>query len=82
MKCPYCSSKNNWRMHKPLWLKFTPGKMDNMRCSDCGHEYIRWLAIFSIKHEKARRIVGVWRFLVLSISILLILLIVTMLLGN
>ena len=82
MKWPYCGSKNNWRMHKPLWLKFTPGKMDNMRCSSCGHEYIRWLSMFSLKYSKAQRIVSMWHFIVFFISMILVAFIVALTFGK
>lgn len=82
MKCPYCGSKENWKMHKPGWMKLTPGKMSNMRCSSCGHEYTRWLSIFSLKHSKAQRIVSMWHFIVFFISMILVAFIVALTLGK
>lgn len=77
MKCPYCGSKEKWRMHKPLWMKFTPGKMDNMRCFDCGHEYTRWLHIFSMKNNKAKAIIGFWHFIAFFILMTIIAFVIT-----
>lgn len=82
MKCPYCGSKDKWRMHRPTWMIFTPGKMDNMRCSNCGHEYTRWISIFSIKNSKAKKIISFWHFITFAICILLIALIVVLLSSN
>lgn len=69
-------------MHRPIWMKFTPGKMDNMRCSNCGHEYTRWLSIFSIKNSKAQKIIGVWHFIMFFVLIILIAFIVTLFLSK
>ncbi len=77
MKCPYCGSKEKWRMHKPLWMKFAPGKMDNMRCSDCGHEYTRWLHIISMKNNKAKAIIGFWHFIAFFILMTIIAFVIT-----
>ena len=82
MRCPYCKSKEKWRMHRPTWMKFTPGKMDNMRCSNCGNEYTRWLSIFSIKNSNAQKIIGVWHFITFFVFIILIAFIVTLFLSK
>ncbi len=82
MRCPYCKSKEKWRMHRPTWMKFTPGKMDNMRCSNCGQEYTRWLSIFSIKNSNAQKIIGVWHFIMFFVLIILIAFIVTLFLSK
>lgn len=82
MKCPYCGSKDKWRMHRPTWMKLTPGKMDNMRCSDCGHEYTKWLLIFAMKNSKAKKLISAWHFIVFFISMVLIAFIVSMILDR
>jgi len=60
MRCPYCKSSANWKMRTPGWVRYTPGPMRNMRCSDCGHEYIKWFGIFAMFHKTARIFVFSW----------------------
>ncbi|MCL1909368.1 MAG: hypothetical protein FWG05_00360 [Kiritimatiellaeota bacterium] len=48
-------------MKTPRWVRFTPGPMRNMRCSDCRREYMRWLGVFGIGHKTARFFTYAWR---------------------
>lgn len=52
-------------------MKWTPGSMANIRCSECGHEYCLWLGVFSIRHGSARALCAAWHWL-LGIFILAI----------
>jgi hypothetical protein len=60
MKCPYCRGVDNWRMGRPFWAVFSPGIMRNMRCGNCGREYIRYLRMFSLTQRTAKRILYIW----------------------
>ncbi|MBQ2281153.1 MAG: hypothetical protein II332_00080 [Kiritimatiellae bacterium] len=82
MKCPYCGSKSKWRMHRPTWMKVTPGQMDNIRCSNCGHEFTRWLAVFSLKNSLVKKLIAIWHFILFFITIILIAFIVVLLIHN
>lgn len=82
MKCPYCGKDTKWRMHRPTWMKVTPGRMENIRCTHCGREFTRWLSIFSMKNSTAKKLIAFWRFVVLFVTIILIAFIVTLLVHN
>jgi len=60
MRCPYCKSADNWKMKTPGWVRYPPGTMRNMRCSDCRREYIRWIGICGLRHKTARSLVFSW----------------------
>jgi len=63
MKCPYCKSRDSWKMRKQRWMRVTPGDMKNMRCSDCGAEYTRWNGFLPLRHSTARRLTILWHAL-------------------
>lgn len=63
MKCPYCKSKELWRMRPQRWMQFTPGSMKNMRCSNCGAEFTKWLEFITMRHSHAKRLTVLWHAL-------------------
>lgn len=64
MSCPYCHADHKWKWNRTRWMRFTPGHMRNWRCSECGHEFIRWLGFICMKHATAHVIVVLWHWLV------------------
>lgn len=60
MKCPYCHHRESWKMMRRRWMRVTPGHMRNMRCSNCGAEFIQWMRTFPLTHQTAHRMVSIY----------------------
>lgn len=65
MKCPYCRGDESWRMKQPHWMKFTPGPMRNMRCSNCGAEFTKWFLFFPLRGDSTRKLLRMWHVILL-----------------
>lgn len=47
-------------MRPQRWMRVTPGSIENMRCSDCGAEFTRWIGFIPLRHSTARRMTVLW----------------------
>ena len=62
LRCPHCHGTQHWKWNSPSWMFFTPGPMENQRCSECGREYAVWFGVFTLRHVSARRFCRVWHW--------------------
>ena len=42
------------RMMRQRWMRVTPGRMRNMRCSSCGAEFTQWMGFIPLRHALAQ----------------------------
>lgn len=57
-------------MRPQRWMRITPGSIKNMRCSDCGAEFTKWLGFIPLRHTTARRMTILWHaILLLALSL-------------
>ena len=49
LHCPHCHGTQHWKWNRPPWMFFTPGPMENQRCSECGREYTVWFGFVPMR---------------------------------
>lgn len=52
-------------MMRQRWMRATPGRMRNMRCSNCGAEFTQWLGFIALRHSFANRMTTLWHAVLL-----------------
>ena len=70
MHCPYCQSKDIWRLQPLPWMMRVRPHFKNRRCSNCGHEFAVWMGVFSLKHKTGHKIAFLYLVLLAVLAVL------------
>ena len=70
MHCPYCKSKDIWRLQPLPWMTHVRPRFKNRRCSNCGHEFAVWMNVFCMKHRTGRKLVLLYFVILAALAVL------------